>query len=491
MGIAAPAQDAAAPDERGPLTNFGGNQTCRPLRYRPRNDEDVLAILERHSHGQVRPFGSLHSWSDVAVSSGVALDMSAFDQVRPFTQAGETFAEVGAGLRLQEVLDRLHKGGHTLPTLGAIKRQTISGAISTGTHGSGRQSLSHFVTAVRVAAYDASGRPKIITHRDGNALKAARCALGCMGAILSVEVSTVPQYMVKETVTRHATLDDVLSRYPEQPLTQFVLTPHRWAYVAWERRPVEKRARSRVERLTAWLFRAYNTVGVDVLFHFLLKASLGTSAAAVKMLLRIMPHLLIANVARVDYAEHVLTLGHHYFRHEEMELFVTESRLREAVELLRCATAVFAGDTASVSSEIEAGLRLHNLHGELIRHTGSYVHHYPYFFRRILPEGTLISMASSLAEPMYSISVFTYVPPHKRQPYYDFCSWLARAMNRLFDARLHWGKHFPLTAAEIARLYPNLATFSNCAGRPIPPACSATTSPGACWGCRWVGRRRT
>ena len=451
--------NTADPAERGPLTNFGGNHTSRPLRYRPSDDADVLAILDRYRHGPVRPFGSLHSWSDVAVTPGVALDMSAFDQVRPFARDGETFAEVGAGLRLQEVLERLRKGGQTLPTLGAITRQTISGAISTGTHGSGRQSLSHFITAVRVAAFDAGGRPRIFTHREGDALKAARCALGCMGAILSVEVSTVPQYMVEETVTRHATLDDVLSRYSEQPLTQFVLTPHRWVYIAWERRPVEKRALSPVEWLTAWMFRAHNTVGVDVLFHLLLKASLGTSTAAVKMLLRCIPRLLIANVARVDYAEHVLTLGHHYFRHEEMELFVTATRLRQAVELLRCATAVFAGDTASVPSEIEAGLRLHDLHDELIRHTGSYVQHYPYFFRRILPEGTLISMASSLAEPIYSISVFTYLPPHKRQPYYDFCSWLARAMNRLFDARLHWGKHFPLSAVEIARLYPNLATF--------------------------------
>ena len=32
-------------------------------------------------------------------------------------------------------------------------------------------------------------------------------------------------------------------------------------------------------------------------------------------------------------------------------------------------------------------------------------------------------------------------------------------MNKLFGARLHWGKHFPLSAVEIARLYPDLDTF--------------------------------
>jgi hypothetical protein len=68
-------------------------------------------------------------------------------------------------------------------------------------------------------------------------------------------------------------------------------------------------------------------------------------------------------------------------------------------------------------------------------------------------------MASGAAEPFYSISVFTYLAPEKRQPYYAFCAWLARCMNTLFGARLHWGKHFPLHAADIAPLYPELAKF--------------------------------
>lgn len=32
-------------------------------------------------------------------------------------------------------------------------------------------------------------------------------------------------------------------------------------------------------------------------------------------------------------------------------------------------------------------------------------------------------------------------------------------MTIMFDARLHWGKHFPLNAADVARAYPDLDTF--------------------------------
>lgn len=67
-------------------------------------------------------------------------------------------------------------------------------------------------------------------------------------------------------------------------------------------------------------------------------------------------------------------------------------------------------------------------------------------------------MASGASEPVYSISVFTYERPDRRARYYVFCGWLARATN-LYDARLHWGKHFAQSAEDVERLYPELPVF--------------------------------
>ena len=450
----------AGPDESSRLTNFGGNQIWQARCYQPRSEQDVLDILQRRRQGKVRALGALHSWSDVAVSSDVVLDMGWLDQVRTFTQDGAAFVQVGAGCRLQDLLDRLHAGtDRTLPTLGAITRQTISGAISTGTHGSGRQSLSHFVAAVRMAAYDAAGNPTILEYSGGEALRAARCALGCMGVILSVDLPTVPKYLVEETLCGHGSVQSVLGRYRDRPLTQFILVPYRWTYLAWERRAVDMRTRTTGEWLRAWLFRAYNKIGVDVTFHLLLKTAIAIGDSAAKMLMKLMRYLMITGVTRIDDAEHVLTLSHHYFRHEEMEIFVPEQRLQEAVDVLRCATVVFAGETTSVPEGIAETLRAHGLLDDLIRHAGTYVQHYPFFFRRVLPEDTLISMAAGAEQPLYSISVFTYLAPDKRAAYYAFCAWLARCMTVMFDARLHWGKHFAVSAADVARAYPNLDTF--------------------------------
>ena len=442
------------------IANFGGNQVWQARCYQPRDEQEVLDILQRHRGDRIRALGALHSWSDVAVSPDVALDMSQLDAVQPVTRNGETFVQVGAGCRLQDLLERLHAAtNRTLPTLGAIKRQTISGAISTGTHGSGKPSLSHFVTAVRVAAYAAGGKPVIMRHDGGDGLLAARCALGCMGVILSVEMATVQKYLVEETIRWHRSLPDLLARYSERPLTQFILVPYVWAWLAWERRPVAMRERTFGERLKAWLIRASGTVNVDVFFHLMLKAALLFGDAAAKTLMRQLPWLMLANVTRIDHAEHVLTLYHHLFRHEEMELFVPESRLADAVEVLHAAVDVFAGETASVPEPVAEMLRGKNLYDGLMRHHGTYVQHYPLFFRRLLREDTLISMGAGAPEPLYSISVFTYLAPDKRGAYNAFCAWLARAMNALFDARPHWGKHFPLGQADVARTCPGLPTF--------------------------------
>jgi hypothetical protein len=442
-------------------TNFGGNQTWQSRWYQPRDEQDVLDVLERHSDGQVRPLGSKHSWSEIGFSADINLDMSQFKQVRLFTEDGEQFVRVGAGCQLHEILDRLHAGSErTLPTLAAITRQTISGAISTGTHGSGKQSLSHFIAAARVAAFDmATGKPKIFEFRDGDELRAARCALGCMGVILSVDIRTVPKYLVEETVARPETLEEILSQYRDYPLTQFILVPFAWRYVAWQRREAEMRNRSAGERFKAGLFRTYQTLWVDLLLHVSLKLSLVVGRPVAKFLLKMMAQAFVTGIVRHDRAECVLTLGHHYFRHEEMEFFIAESHVRDAVDVLRCATEVFAGEATSIAPDLARRLRALDLYEALVQSSGTYVQHYPFFFRRLLPEDTLISMASSTAEPVYSISVFTYYPPELRGEYYAFCSWIARCMSGLFGARLHWGKHFPVGAESIARGYPKLDAF--------------------------------
>jgi hypothetical protein len=102
---------------------------------------------------------------------------------------------------------------------------------------------------------------------------------------------------------------------------------------------------------------------------------------------------------------------------------------------------------------------------------GSYTHHYPICLRRMCPDETLISMCSPLdsnndGKDWYAISFITYVQP--RDPFVAMARILAKAASQLFDARPHWGKHNPLSSAEVEHLYPRLTEFRDISRRLDP-----------------------
>jgi hypothetical protein len=441
--------------------NFGGNQRWYTQRYQPSSEADVLDILARHAQSSIRVLGSKHSWSGIAADADVALDMSRLDSVEPIKLGDAELVRVGAGCRLKDLIEQLHsRTDRTLPTLGAITKQTISGAISTGTHGSGRQSLSHFVAKVRAAVFNpATGAPEIREFSGGPELLAARCGLGCMGVILSVDLHTVPKFRIAETVRIYQNIDDILRTYAQHPLTQFLLTPYSCKWVVFERAPVGQPQQGIVSRIKARFFRLSNLIGVDIGFHLGVIASRFLGAAAVRGFYHLVPRLMVKNVERIDHSHHVLTMKHNYFRHEEMELFVRQSDLPRTMAFLRAAIDLCAGAEARFPDELAQQLKQSGCYDQLVALRGSYLHHYPLFCRRVMPEDTMISMAASADEPFFSISIFTYDPAGKRSRYYAFCAIVARTLLALVNARLHWGKHFPLQYADIAPLYPRLDEF--------------------------------
>ena len=144
--------------------------------------------------------------------------------------------------------------------------QAIAGAVSTGTHGSGKHSLSHYVDEMRLATYDpTTGEPVIRTISDERALRAARCAVGCMGIIVSVGIRCRQQYCVEEHFGAYQDLADVLDAESRYPLQQFFLLPHSWQYLAQHRREVD-----RPRSFLATIYRLYWLFGIDVAMHLIM-----------------------------------------------------------------------------------------------------------------------------------------------------------------------------------------------------------------------------
>ena len=213
----------------------------------------MLEILRRHAGRKIRVLGSGHSWSDVRRSEDIAIDMREIAGIRVEDDGKRPSVVVGAGCTLGALLRTLRRRGLTLPTLGAITRQTVAGAVATATHGSGRSSLSHYVREMRIATYrPGTGEPFVLTLSADSTdpteqaeLRAARCSLGYLGVVLSVRFECARRYAVEEELDFVPSLDDVLARAEDYPLQQFVLIPYAWKFYVLRRRqiPDERAAR--------------------------------------------------------------------------------------------------------------------------------------------------------------------------------------------------------------------------------------------------------
>ncbi len=434
-----------------PVENFGRNIRFAPQRYyTPGSEAAVLEILARHAGQQIRVLGSGHSWSEAIVCDQILIDVRQINSVS--IDQDKMRVRVGAGCQVKRLLANLARHGLTLPSIGLIDEQTVAGATATGTHGSGKHSLSHYVTGVRVAHYDGpTGQPTVSTIDQGPGLRAARCPLGLAGVIVEMEFECRPVYNVQEHSKRHSCLNDVLAAEVDYPLQQFYLMPWSWHWFGHHR--VETAApRSRL----APLYHAYWYLGIDWGLHliiFFLVKILRMRWAIRFFFRRVLPLAIARNWRVVDDSSRMLVMEHELFRHIEIELFVTRSQLPDALTCVADVMAVFGGQSPP------GGTNDPELEGQ----RGIYCHHYPVCVRRILPDDTLVSMASprkeNSEEDWYAISLISYQRPDDRAGFFAFAKFLADRMEAQFSARCHWGKYNPLTRDQNQRLYPRLNEF--------------------------------
>ncbi len=419
-----------APDA---ISNFGRNISFVPRHsYRPRSDEEVLRILQTHRDGTVRVLGAGHSWNPGIESSDALVDLRHLRHMH--VDGDRKRVTVGAGLRIGALLQHLSKRGLTLPSIGLIDRQTVAGAVATGTHGSGRHSMSHYVESMRIACYGADGSAEVRTVDSGRALRAARCSVGAMGVVLELTLPCVPQYYVRERCVWRPDLESVLEGEAGSPLQQFYLMPHTWTWLVHERSVARENRRAG----GAAIYRAYWLAVIDLLLHLCVKfsASLMRSRRLVHLLYRrLLPLFLFPRWRVTDRSDRQLTMHHDLFRHLEMEVFVAREHLAAAVE--------FVVEVLRRADE-----------------RGSYVHHYPICVRRVLPDDTLISMASCHGvdeQDWFAISLITLTEP--REPFQRVAAFLAEGLSLRFSARLHWGKWWPPGGAGLERGYPGMREF--------------------------------
>ncbi len=156
---------------------------------------------------QVKAIGAGHSFTGIAATDGIALRLDRLSGVVK-ADRGTGLVTVLAGTGLRALNESLWQLGLALPNLGDSDAQTVSGAISTGTHGTG---LRHGGLATQVRALElvlADGTLRSI-EGDGDLLAAAAVGLGALGVIATVTLQCDPAFALA-AAEAPASLDEVL-----------------------------------------------------------------------------------------------------------------------------------------------------------------------------------------------------------------------------------------------------------------------------------------
>lgn len=181
------------------VRNWGRSAAATPaVIARPRSVDEVVqtVLLARERGLDVRVIGAGHSFSPAAMTDGVLVDIAAIDGVLG-VDAARGRVRLGAGTNLYQLPELLRPHGLALQNMGDIDRQTIAGATSTGTHGTGLAfgGLATQITAATLVT--AAGEVlRISDDESAELLPAVRLAVGSLGILVELELQCVPAFLL-------------------------------------------------------------------------------------------------------------------------------------------------------------------------------------------------------------------------------------------------------------------------------------------------------
>ncbi len=398
---------------------------------------EVLAAAARQGR-RVRPIGSRHSFSAIGRPVDVAVDLSRITRVRhvdlePGGPGGRV--RVGGGITLHDLNATLDALGLALPNLGDIDAQTLTGALATGTHGTGvgLHTLASAVRALTLVTPDGT----VHELRAGDELfDAARINLGALGIVTEVEVECVPAFRLRASerpMPLEAVLHDVDAFAGSADHAEFFWFPH--TRLASTRR--NTRVPAGVGRpLPRWRSTVEGGILANGAFELVNRVAVARPGW-VPRLNRLSASLL----GRRTYADasHSVFCSVRGVRFVETEYAVPRAATRDVLEEL---AGWFAASRAPVSFPLEVRF----LAADDVWLSGSYGRD----------------------------SAYIAVHQYWRGPYAELFALFERVV-AAYDGRPHWGKMHSLDAERLDRVHPRLAEFRRVRDR-LDPA-RVMTSP--------------
>lgn len=186
-------------------SNWAGNHSCLAENYfEPESEEQIIEVVRfavKHQK-KIRVVGSGHSFSPIAISNEILVSLKNYRKLISVTKNSITCQ---GGMYLHELYSVLKENKLSLANFGVINKQTVAGALATGTHGSGlmHRSLSAEIEHLRIVTASAQVleiNRNIVLNIGGkelNVWNAASISLGMLGIVTEVTLKCEPLFYLK------------------------------------------------------------------------------------------------------------------------------------------------------------------------------------------------------------------------------------------------------------------------------------------------------
>ncbi|MER5872204.1 D-arabinono-1,4-lactone oxidase [Streptomyces sp. NPDC002044] len=179
--------------------NWAGNVTATPARVvTPASVGELQKVVRRAAEQglRVKAVGTGHSFTAAAATDGVLVRPQALAGIKRIDRAAGTVT-VAAGTVLKDLNRALAAEGLSLTNMGDIMEQTVSGATSTGTHGTGRDSASIAAQIRGLELVTADGRLLTCSREENpEVFAAARLGIGALGVLTAITLAVEPLFFL-------------------------------------------------------------------------------------------------------------------------------------------------------------------------------------------------------------------------------------------------------------------------------------------------------
>jgi len=216
--------------------NWAGNQVANGLAlHKPTSESEIVAIVDyaRAAKQHVKVVGHGHSFTDIAVTDGHIVSLDNYNRVLKVSRdALEVTVE--SGIQLLELNERLDALGYAMPNLGDIAYQSVAGATSTSTHGTGGRMKGLAAQIVALTMVTADGRIiECSPTKNPDIFHVARVGLGALGIISTVTLKVVQSFnlhAIEEPMRLDHVLENIDKYVADNDFFEFFWVPHTgWA----------------------------------------------------------------------------------------------------------------------------------------------------------------------------------------------------------------------------------------------------------------------